>query len=242
VSQLNNNLVRANPTSAISSASTSSSTSALPPSGAAAPTPAGAPTPQAAFPSFDNSSSLAFLPLSLVELMNSGDFASVRSLLAAHVSPRCTADHDAVPMSVETFVSVFESFQDMYPDVVLFVREGKVTGNTICATLLTKYTETSYLYDNVIDSLHRKFPTTFPLLARRDRWMRKMHSNEFSVQDVLNAMSLIDQRKSLVVQGKLEWVFTFSGAQRKISRISSMWELTSLSSVPEIPGDVRSPL
>ena len=198
--------------------------------------------PQQAFPSFDNSTSLAFLPMSLVQHMNSGDFSAVRSLLAAHVSPRCTAVHDAESMSVDTFVDLFESFQDMYPDVILFVREGKVVGDTICATLLTKYTETSYLYDNIIDRLHRKFPATFPKVARRDRWLRKMHSNAFSVQDVINAIALIDQRKTLVVQGTLEWVFTFCGAKRQVSHISSAWELTSLSCVPEVVGDVRSPL
>lgn len=105
-----------------------------------------------AFPSFDRSDSLIFLPTSLCRLMNSGDIPAISKLIMSHFSKTCVIKMsywDGPSIDVKFLLKMYKMLLEVHPDSIQVAQNTKVDGNKITAQIFAKHTDSRVIHNAV---------------------------------------------------------------------------------------------
>eukprot|EP01032_Pedospumella_encystans_P019818 gene19818-22527_t len=191
-----------------------------------------------AFPSFDKCDSLVFMPHSMSRMMNSGDVRGLASLLAVHATKNCSVFMKGNNLFLEGFLQLNELITELHPDTVSCVHNTRVVGNTIQATMFTKFTDSESIFNCVArtkanDPFFNKLmggPDACVSTTRRSRLTKKIEpmttrTPEEKAQMIAVASSTAED---LVIFSNVYLKLTFDDATRKVTRIDYDFEYTSM--------------
>lgn len=193
-----------------------------------------------AFPTFDKCDSLVFLPHSISRFMNSGDITGMAALLSNHTSKNCEVDMKGMKMMMDGFLYINELMTELHPDTVSCVNTTKVVGNTIMATVFTKYTDSNSIFDCVART--KKGQPMFDMIfgnnnSHCDRATRMSHKIEpitnKTEEEKAQMLVVCAGTADMVVYANYYMKFTFDDATRKVTHINFDFELTSLTSAQD---------
>ena len=185
-----------------------------------------------AFPSFDKCDSLLFLPTTLSKFINSADFSAVGELFQAHTSKDCQVSlmSNLLTLNISSFVKLYELAGELYPDTLTCVHSTKVVGNTIQATMYTKYTDCAAIFDGVMKSRAKDelFQSLCMAPDRLDRYRGKILPHGRSPKEITKILAPAALDVNLITYANLTMNFTFDDSTRKITRIEYVYDVTSL--------------
>jgi len=104
-----------------------------------------------AFPSFDRSDALLFVPSTFVSLLNSYDITGLSKLVYSRFDKQCEVHMPYLGEQVANVADLIQfhsQLNDLHPDAIVCVHSTKVIENEIRATTYTKYTTTKAIYDS----------------------------------------------------------------------------------------------
>jgi len=105
-----------------------------------------------AFPSFDRSDALLFLPSTLLRHINAADMKGYSRLLLSRLDKSCDIRVpylSSEPVSPSLLIEFHELLGNIHPDSVACVHSTKVVENKIVATIHAKFTAINTIYDSV---------------------------------------------------------------------------------------------
>lgn len=193
-----------------------------------------------AFPTFDKCDSLVFLPHSISKFMNSGDISGMSTLLTNHAAKNCEVSMKGMEMLLDGFLYLNELITELHPDTVSCVNTTKVVGNTILATMFTKYTDSNSIFDCVArtksnDPLFKKIFGDLSVCG--DRSKRMAHKIEpianKTEEEKAQMLTVAAGPGDMVVYANYYLKFTFDDTTRKVTHINYDFELTSLTSAQD---------
>ena len=106
------------------------------------------------YPTFDRSDSSLFLPSKLARHLNSGNMASVSTLIRLNFDKNCKIDMDLIrcdSLTPRCLFKFYGLFQERHVDSIRCVRQTTVTENQITSVLFIKFTSS-----RVLDAAVRK--------------------------------------------------------------------------------------
>jgi len=185
-----------------------------------------------AFPTFDKCDSLVFLPTTLSKYINSADFSAVGELFQTHVSKDCQVSlmSNLLSMDVLSFVKLYELAGELYPDTLTCVHSTKVIGNTIQATMYSKYTDCAAIFNGVRKNREKDelFQSLCMAPDRIDRYRGKILPHGRSQKEIAKILSPAALDVNLITYANLTMNFTFDDSTRKITKIEYIYDVTSL--------------
>lgn len=189
-----------------------------------------------AFPCFDKCDSLIYMPHSISRMMNSGDVGGLASLLASHTTKNCEVFMKGSNVFLEGFMQLNELITELHPDTVSCVHTTRVVGNTIQATLFTKFTDSEAMF-NCVARTKAKDPFFNRLVGenacgttRKSRLTKKIEPITTKSEEEKAEMIAVAANNSgdLVIFSNVYLKLTFDDASRKVTRIDYDFEITSL--------------
>lgn len=200
-----------------------------------------------AFPCFDKCDSLVFMPHSISRMMNSGDVAGLASLLATHSTKNCEVFMKGNNVFLEGFLQLNELITELHPDTVSCVHTTRVVGNTIQATLFTKFTDSEAIF-NCVARTKAKDPFFNRLvgehacgITRKARLTKKIEpmttkTEEEKAQMIALAAGVTGD---LIIFSNVYLKLTFDDATRKVTRIDYDFEISSLTAAQDAANNKR---
>lgn len=192
-----------------------------------------------AFPTFDKCDSLVFLPHSISRFMNNGDITGMAALLQAHTSKNCEVHMKGMEMMLDGFLYLNELITELHPDTVSCVNTTKVVGNSIMATVFTKYTDSNSIFDCVARTKKGQpmFDKIFGSHPCGDRSQRMAHKIEpitnKTEEEKAQMLTVCSTAADIVIYANYYMKFTFDDATHKVTHINFDFELTSLTSAQD---------
>ncbi len=190
-----------------------------------------------AFPTFDKCDSLVFMPHSISRMMNSGDVSGLASLLATHTTKGCSVFMKGNNVFLEGFLQLNELITELHPDTVSCVHTTRVVGNTIQATLFTKFTDSEAIF-NCVARTKANDPFFNKLMGgndacgitRKARLTKKIEPMTSKTEEEKAQMISVAEANSgdLIIFSNVYLKLTFDDSTRKVTRIDYDFELTSL--------------
>jgi len=189
-----------------------------------------------AFPTFDKCDSLVFMPHSISRMINSGDVSGLASLLATHTTKNCEVIMKGNNVFLDGFLQLNELITELHPDTVSCVHTTRVVGNTIQATLFTKFTDSEAIF-NCVARTKAKDPFFNKLMgdhacgsSRKARLTKKIEPMVTKTEEEKAQMIAVAAANSgdLIIFSNVYLKLTFDDATRKVTRIDYDFELTSL--------------
>jgi len=190
-----------------------------------------------AFPSFDKCDSLVFMPHSMSRMMNSGDVRGLASLLSVHATPNCEVFMKGNNLFLNGFLQLNELITELHPDTVSCVQATQVVGNTIQATMFTKFTDSEAIY-NCVARTKAKDPVFNKLMGGKDacgstrkaRFTKKIEPMVTKTADEKAQMIAVVSATAgdLVIFSNVYLKLTFDDITRKVTRIDYDFEYTSM--------------
>jgi hypothetical protein len=197
-----------------------------------------------AFPVFDKSDSLVYLPVTMTRHLNTSDFPSLARLLRSHLARDCEiVMHPNYPaVSVETLVRINQVFDEQQPDRIMCVHSTKVVENQICATIYKKFTACRAIYDAVArDTKFNSADDGSGMLHDIRVGARKLFLNCDGTQEVgreEQVRRMVEANIDVIVYLRIELAITFDDVSKKVTKLKFAPVLTSLqASDVEVPSD-----
>jgi len=182
-----------------------------------------------AFPAFDKCDSLLFLPVAMARFINSADMKGLQTVLASHKHKQnFLMNYKGLPLALSTFVLFQEILSQVCPDQIMCVHDTKVVGNTIRASLFSKYTDNKVIYEALKPTYKDAFPLLFPARSRADRWKNKLTNSLIPEQDRQGLTELAGEGVDLIVYANMDWVITFDYHTRKVTNFEYSYYLVAV--------------
>jgi len=198
-----------------------------------------------AFPSFDKSDSLIFLPSTLSRHMNSGDMQSASKLLLSHMDKDCAISmvHQAGEfgklMNTRLLVKMIELVSDIHPDSITCVHQTKVDGNCIMASIYAKFTDIKQVRDSVHRTIQEPVLRSLIGHSRQDGVQRLIGNDGLSDDQQQEYLSLAATEQDLLVYIHVDLALTVDDMTKKINHFKVNVRTTSMHVVPDGVGRGR---
>lgn len=184
-----------------------------------------------AFPSFDRSDALLFVPSTFVSLVNSYDIPGLSKLLYSRFDKNCEVYMPYLGERVATvneLIQFHSQLNDLHPDAIVCVHSTKVVENEIRAATYTKYTTSKTIYDSFART-NVSMGNDMPMFAL-EREASIKRNLAFQTED--NAMTnALKTNEDLLVYMFLEMVLTIDDMTKKVTRYVVTGKITSIEPV-----------
>lgn len=184
-----------------------------------------------AFPTFDKCDSLVFLPTTLVTCFNTENFDALDRAFKLHMHKSCSVHFKGMQYNVNEFVPAMALLSQLHPDKVSCCRETKVVDNSICATVLCKFTDSSPVSNAITKTGRDLYPKFFSCADRASRWKHQLGWSQLSSEEQERAVEAAASGADLLVYGSLQYKFTFDPHTRKVTRLEYDITYTSVGPV-----------
>lgn len=181
-----------------------------------------------AFPSFDRSDSLIFLPTSLCRLMNSGDIPAISKLVRSHFSKTCDIKMsywDGPSIDVTFLLKMYQMLLEVHPDSIQVAQNIKVDGNKITASIFAKHTDSRAIHDAV----HRS--TDDPIFSETMRKGRIEELHQFgncTDEEMKRYEQIVSSHDDLVMYFHLELEYIIDDLTKKVSQFTVNGKITAI--------------
>jgi hypothetical protein len=179
-----------------------------------------------AFPPFDKSDSLLYLPVTLTRYLNTADFPKLARLLNSHLDKNCEiAINPKFPMiTSHMLVKLYELMNELQPDSIMCVHQTKVVENQILATVYKKFTACKTIYDSVARSSKRSECSTLCEI-RKTMSCPQNHPSPVKTEE-LNR--LLQAEEMVTVYSRVDLVITYDDVTKKVVHLRCTPILTSM--------------
>lgn len=196
-----------------------------------------------AFPSFDKSDALIFLPTTLSRYMNSGDTEGTSKLILSHLGKDCLINLEHYPcglLNTKSFVKMLDLITDLHPDSIICAQGIKVEGNRISASLFAKFTDNKVVYDSVRGTLRDPALRTLFGCPRAAKVRKSLEHAPRGEEESQKIITLADSDEDLLVYVHVELAMTVDELTKKVSEFYVSSQLTSMH--PVAPATVPPPV
>ena len=184
-----------------------------------------------AFPSFDKSDALIYLPNTLSRYMNTGDVPALSKLLLSHCDKSCVVD---VPkfssaINVRKLVQIFDKMFDIHPDCVAVAcaHQTKIAGNQISSSLFLKLTDIKIIQDVIRPSLHDPVLNEIFGSTRQQRMQRQLVCAQ-SPEEETQIRTLGQTDNDILIHVHVKLVLTIDEKTKKVCKFGVQWKSTSM--------------
>lgn len=187
--------------------------------------------PLYAFPSFDKSDALIYLPSTLTRYMNSGDMQAASKLLLSHLDKDCVVNlphHPSGFMNTKTLIKLLNLVSDIHPDSVMCVHQTKVEGNQIWASIYIKFTDCRTIRDSVRKSISDPALKTMLDISREEQVRKSLTSEERTEEQKQHFLTLADTKDDILIYLSTEVVLTVDEITKKVSQFGIRSRTTSM--------------
>lgn len=184
-----------------------------------------------AFPSFDRSDALLFLPTTMISLLNAYDISGVSKLLQSHLDKNCAVEVSHLSnevVSVHALIQFHSLLTDLHPDSLTCVHTTKVVDNQIRASIYTKFTANKTIYDSV--ARMSKDPLFVPMfgLQREASIKRNLDIEKKTEHEKNQFIEIANTDADLLVYMHIEMVLTINDFTKKVTRYGCTARITSI--------------
>jgi len=181
-----------------------------------------------AFPSFDRSDSLIFLPTTLCRHMNCGDMAATSKLITTYFSKTCEIKlsyWEEPGIDVKFLLKLYQVLLEVHPDSIQVAQNIKVDGNKITASILSKYTDNRIIHDAV------RRATVDPVFSNA---MKSGRAEEFrqigisATHEMKNYEQMVTSQEDLLIYMHLELEYLVDDLTKKVSQFTVNGKITSI--------------
>mmetsp|Transcript_101553 Transcript_101553/g.199219 ORF Transcript_101553/g.199219 Transcript_101553/m.199219 type:complete len:289 (+) Transcript_101553:70-936(+) len=184
-----------------------------------------------AFPNFDRSDSLLFLPSTLARHLNSSDFASLSKLLQSKFSKNCKVVMPYGAADINSLFTFHNLLNDIHPDFLVCVHNTKVIENKIHANVYSKFTACKPIYEAVARTdMDPCFVPVFGV-TRHSSIQKLLDLHTRSEEEAHNFMEIINTDSDLLLYLHLELIFTINDTTKKIIQYEMKGRITSVKPV-----------
>lgn len=192
-----------------------------------------------AFPSFDRSDALIYLPTSLSRHLNCGDMKEVSKLLTSHLDKNCMINMSFMEpgsLNVKYLIRAYEIMSDMHPDMISCATNIVVSDNKIRASIHAKFTDVKTIHDYIRATV--KDPFFAPVLKKdRIEGMREeLEKDGRPPEEVDHFVSLVSSGEDLLVYINLSLEMTIDDLTKKVSAFTMTGRVTSMHPVAKTVG------
>ncbi len=184
-----------------------------------------------AFPSFDRSDSLIFLPTSLCRLLNSGDIPELSKLLRSHFAKTCTINMsfwDGPKIDVNILLRLYTMLLEVHPDNIQVAQNIKVDGNKITASIYGKHTDSRALHEAVHRTNRDPFLTKKLKRGRAAEFQRVLKHDPRPPEELQRYHEMAASNDDLVLYLHLDLEYTIDDLTKKVSNFSLNGRITSM--------------
>jgi len=184
-----------------------------------------------AFPSFDRSDSLIFLPTSLCRLLNSGDLPELSKLLRSHFAKACTINMsfwDGPKIDVNILLRLYTMLLEVHPDNIQVAQNIKVDGNKITASIYGKHTDSRALHEAVHRTNRDPFLTKKLIRGRAAEFQRVLKHDPRPPEELQRYHEMAASNDDLILYLHLDLEYTIDDLTKKVSNFSLNGRITSM--------------
>lgn len=185
-----------------------------------------------AFPSFDRSDALLFLPSTLLRHLNAADMKEFSRLLLSRLDKNCDIRVPYLcpePVSPGLLIQFHELLGDIHPDSVACVHSTKVVENKIMATIHAKLTAVNSIYDSV--ARETKDPLLQPMFGvhRSASIIRNINMEDRPEEEKDKFITCVNSTQdNLVLYVRFELALTVNDFTKKVTRYELIGHVTSI--------------
>ena len=185
-----------------------------------------------AFPSFDRSDALLFLPSTLATHFNSANEHATTKLIKSHFDKNCMVLISCLSddnFNANLFIKFNELVTNVHPDAFMCVHSTKVIENQIKSAVYMKFTACKSLYDSV--SRCAMDPLFTPIFGMdREQSMKRLINREEDTPEHQKQQyyALVETEEDLVVYVKAELVLTIDDLTRKVTCMTMSGRVTAM--------------
>lgn len=199
--------------------------------------------PICAFPSFDKSDALIYLPSTMTRHMNSGDIPSISRLLLSHVHKNCVVDlvhhPNLLPASgvnVKVLIKMLAVLSDIHPDSIACAQNTKVDGNVITSSIFGKFTDCRVISESVCSSIQD--PVLYSLVgATREHGAGRLAPWEYRRDgECTQYLALAATPEDLLVYFRVDVAMTIDDVTKKVKLFRVKFNTTSMHLLPRDRG------
>lgn len=178
-----------------------------------------------AFPSFDRSDSLLFLPSTMARLINSSDSAGLSRLLQTYLDKSCQVSLHCLSdqkYNLNTLLEFYSNLNDLDPDAISCVHSTKVVDNEIRATIYMKYTAVRSIYTQIASTSTNPLVLTMIEQQREACTQRKIDTRKITPQeqhallDFYTHVDDADTNAGVLVYSQMEMVLHVNDVTKKV--------------------------
>lgn len=178
-----------------------------------------------AFPSFDRSDSLLFLPSTMARLINSSDSTGLSKLLQTYLDKSCQVSLHCLSdqtYSLDTLLDFYSNLNDLNPDAISCVHSTKVVENEIRATVYMKYTAVKSIYTQVASTSTNPLVLTMIEQQREACKQRKIDTKKITAEErhaLLDIYAHVDdpnKNTGVLVYTQMEMVLHVNDVTKKV--------------------------
>eukprot|EP00598_Pedospumella_elongata_P009450 CAMPEP_0185014596 /NCGR_PEP_ID=MMETSP1098-20130426/99399_1 /TAXON_ID=89044 /ORGANISM="Spumella elongata, Strain CCAP 955/1" /LENGTH=327 /DNA_ID=CAMNT_0027543691 /DNA_START=53 /DNA_END=1036 /DNA_ORIENTATION=- len=181
-----------------------------------------------AFPSFDRSDSLIFLTTSLCRHMNCGDMAATSRLITSYFSKTCEIKlsyWDEPSIDVQFLLKLYQMLLEVHPDSIQVAQNIKVDGNTITASIFSKYTDNRTIHNAVCRATVAPTFSNAMKVGRAEEFRQIGISTTHEMKDY---EQLVASQDDLRMYMHLEVEYVIDDMTKKVSKFTVNGKITAI--------------
>jgi len=187
-----------------------------------------------AFPSFDRSDALIYLPTSLSRHMNAGDTKAVSRLLTSHLDENCAIKlsfFDLGQLDRMGLIRAYEILQELHPDTISCSTNITVNENTIKASIFSKFTDCKIIQKSMRSTVT---DPTFASVVHVERIDGVKHIQQNRTgEEMDHFMKLAGSEQNLLIYMCLDLEMTVDAYTKKVTEYCVSGRVTSIHPVDD---------
>lgn len=187
-----------------------------------------------AFPSFDRSDALIYLPTSLSRHMNAGDTKAVSRLLSSHLDENCAVKlsfFDLGQLDRTGLIRAYEILQELHPDTISCSTNITVTENKIKASIYSKFTDCKIIQKSMRSTVT---DPVFASVVHVERIDGVRHIQQDRTEEEMNNfMELAGSEQNLLIYMCLDLEMTVDDFSKKVTEYRVSGRVTSIHPVDD---------
>lgn len=187
-----------------------------------------------AFPSFDRSDALIYLPTSLSRHMNAGDTKAVSRLLSSHLDENCTVKlsfFNLGQLNLKELIRAYEILQELHPDTIACSTNISVNENKIKASIYSKFTDCQIIQKSMRSTVtDPKFASV--VHVERIDGVKHVQENRTD-EEMEHFMEMAGSEQNLLIYMHLELEMTVDDFTKKVTEYCVSGRVTSIQPVDD---------
>lgn len=182
-----------------------------------------------AFPIYDKSDAMLYLPSTYARLVNSGELDELAKLMKGYCQKDCNVClHPLFNVTVPHYLQILEFVNMLHPDSVMCMHSTRVVGNQIQAVLYHKHTDAPEMHhfaDSIVNDPSFKYYFVGP---RIDILKRNFKIATMKPEKRNEILSVLYLEEEFEVYGKVDLTITFDETSKKIVDMQYFNSYTSI--------------